>query len=422
MSYDSLYLVNGAIVNENLRGQPHDLYIEDAIQETTVITGAVSAEYGHFTGGVVNAITKSGGNEFTGSFRDSLTNESWTDKTPLTVAQEDNVNSVYEATLGGPFWRDKLWFFGAGRYAETSDVRQTVPGLARTGDQDANGVQIPVGTPITPITYPHGTENTRIEGKVTWAITPSHKLLGSYLDVDASETNQTGQVIMDLDSLVKSRETPNTAYAVNYSGVLSDSFFVEAQYSQKEFAFLGSGSPYIDDPAQGGYKGTMLLDRARGTRFWSPTFRATPNGEHRDHELYAVKGTYFLSTPTIGTHEVKAGYEHFLEVRDVNNYQNGSDYRVSLASTIVRGDQIRSVPEHEHQHPHHVAADPGLERGLSTPPIRSSSTTAGRSTTTDVQPRPALRQERRSQRRPHLPDRRRLGLQPAPRRPLRPAR
>ena len=58
-SYDNLWLVNGAVVNENLRGQPHALYIEDAIQETTILSGGVSAEYGRFTGGVVSSITKS---------------------------------------------------------------------------------------------------------------------------------------------------------------------------------------------------------------------------------------------------------------------------------------------------------------------------------------------------------------------------
>src|SRR4029077_18841577 len=80
MSYDNLYLVNGAVVNENLRGQPHALYIEDAIQETTVLTGGISAEFGRFTGGVVSAVTKSGGNEFSGSARDSLDNPKWTAK------------------------------------------------------------------------------------------------------------------------------------------------------------------------------------------------------------------------------------------------------------------------------------------------------------------------------------------------------
>ena len=75
--YDNLVLVNGVVVTENTRGQMRPMYVEDAIQETTVLTGAISAEYGRFSGGVVNTITKSGGNELAGSFRDSLSNPSW---------------------------------------------------------------------------------------------------------------------------------------------------------------------------------------------------------------------------------------------------------------------------------------------------------------------------------------------------------
>ena len=43
--------------SRQLRGTPFNLFIEDAIQETTVATSGISAEYGRFTGGVVNAIT-----------------------------------------------------------------------------------------------------------------------------------------------------------------------------------------------------------------------------------------------------------------------------------------------------------------------------------------------------------------------------
>ena len=190
MSFDSLYLINGVVVNENLRGQPHDVYIEDAIEETTVFTGSVSAEYGHFTGGVVNMITKSGGNEFQGTFRTTLRNESWSSPTPLTAEQEDKINPQYELTLGGPFWRDRLWFFVAGRLQDTSDIRQTDMGLARSGDQYADGTPYVEGDQIEAVTYPHATDETRLEGKLTWAITNSHRVVASYTDVDASETNQ----------------------------------------------------------------------------------------------------------------------------------------------------------------------------------------------------------------------------------------
>src|SRR5439155_6708091 len=52
--YDNLALVNGVVVTENMRSQMRPMYVEDAIEETTVLTGAISAEYGRFTGGVIS--------------------------------------------------------------------------------------------------------------------------------------------------------------------------------------------------------------------------------------------------------------------------------------------------------------------------------------------------------------------------------
>jgi len=140
---------------------------------------------------------------------------------------------------------------------------------------------------------------------------------------------------MDLDSLVPERETPNSIRAINYNGVFTDQFFVEAQYSKKRFQFVGSGSTFYDI-----VKGTLITDRARGTRYWSPTFRATPEGEQRDIQDYTIKSTYFFTNPRLGSQELGVGFEHFSELRRVNNYQNGSDYRISVANTIVRGNQV----------------------------------------------------------------------------------
>ena len=83
VSFENLFLLNGVSINENIRGQAFDTAIEDAIQETTVANGGVSAEFGRFSGGVVNIITKSGGNQFSGSFRESLNNDKWRTLTPF---------------------------------------------------------------------------------------------------------------------------------------------------------------------------------------------------------------------------------------------------------------------------------------------------------------------------------------------------
>src|SRR5437762_278354 len=159
-SFDNLFLVNGVVVNENLRGQPNPLYIEDAVQETTVLTGGVSAEFGRFTGGVVSTITKSGGNDFSGSVRDSLTNPNWTKKSDFAgqVDPLDQVNSTYEGTLGGRIMRDRLWCFSGGRYQTRDERRQTTQTL---------------------IPYKFGSDDHRYEAKLTGQLTQKHSFVGS---------------------------------------------------------------------------------------------------------------------------------------------------------------------------------------------------------------------------------------------------
>ena len=195
-SYDNLWTVNGAVVNEGIRGQPHNLFIEDAIQETTIQTAGVSAEFGNFTGGVINAITKSGGNEFSGSFRDSLTNPSWTNDSPFRnpttgappAEPVDEISETYEATLGGRIIRDRLWFFAAGRQAETGNARTFTNGGAA---------------------YVNTITDERLEVKLTGAITPSHSLVASYLEAPVQEANNCQIGCFDQTTINPSRSLPN---------------------------------------------------------------------------------------------------------------------------------------------------------------------------------------------------------------------
>lgn len=156
--YDNLVLVNGVVVTENTRGQMRPMYVEDAILETTVLTGAISAQYGRFSGGVVNTITKSGGNELVASLRDSLSSPRWSAQTPAAEARESTLSHVWEATLGGFIVRDRLWFFSAGRWAKNDTARQTiaVPAFANPAS--------PAGPSIS---YAESNDQKRWEGKLT---------------------------------------------------------------------------------------------------------------------------------------------------------------------------------------------------------------------------------------------------------------
>ena len=77
-AFDNIFMMNGVDVNDNLFATPQNLFIEDAIEETQVLTSGISAEYGRFTGGVVNSITKSGSNRFSGSWRMNISSAAWT--------------------------------------------------------------------------------------------------------------------------------------------------------------------------------------------------------------------------------------------------------------------------------------------------------------------------------------------------------
>jgi hypothetical protein len=303
-SFDNLFLVNGVVVNENLRGQPHNLFIEDAIQETTVLSGgAISAEYGRFTGGVVSTITKSGGNEFSGSLRDSFRNDSWQAKTAFVGEADhiDDVNSVYEGTLGGRIIRDRLWFFAAGRKEKSTTSAETV---------------------VSKIPFGQGVDETRLEGKLTALITSKHSIVGSYLDVKREETNNRFGNVVDLASLTD-RELPNNLKALHYNGLFTDNLLLEAQYNKMNFAFVGGGANTHDL-----ILGTLLRDTATSNRAWSPTFCGICRNKERNNKSAQVKASYFLSSKALGQHNITGGWDDFHQIRIEDNYQSGSNFRL----------------------------------------------------------------------------------------------
>jgi hypothetical protein len=314
MSFENLFLVNGVVVNENLRAQPFNLFIEDAIEETTVSTSGISAEYGRFAGGVINTITKSGGNDFSASVRTSFTNDSWVAETPLTTTRTNKENKVYEATLGGFLLRDKAWFFAAGRDFDTTLTDQTAAPYR--------------------IAFDNADSQTRLEGKLTLSPFDGHRLTGSYIDVDETDGGNyfTGAPILDLDS-VTTRSLPQELKAAHYSGVLTENLFVEGQWSDRIFQFIGSGARFTDR-----LRGTLLINSA-GQRWHAATFCGVCLPEERSNENLLGKVNYFLATDSLGSHQLTLGYDTFDDIRAADNHQSGSDYRIlNVNEVLVNGD------------------------------------------------------------------------------------
>jgi outer membrane receptor protein involved in Fe transport len=318
-SFDSTFYVDGAVVNEVLRGQPQNLFIEDAIQETTVQAGAISAEYGRFTGGVVTAISKSGGNDFSGSLRDSVNNPTWTSQGALGEARpSSNLQNTYEATLGGRIIRDRLWFFGAGRDFDLNT--QQFLSAATAGD------------PLIP--FSAGTKERRLEGKLTGQVTAKHSLTGSYLDLKRDETNICQFGCLEPLTIDASRSLPNSFATLAYNGIITNNFLIEGIAAKQTFKFVNSGA---DGPAAPEV-GTTINVVNRNAFAGFPSFcGGCPGGtDHRDNHNYKLKGSYFLSSKSLGTHDITGGGEDYRDTLKTNNYQSASNFEIFTFNNPAR--------------------------------------------------------------------------------------
>jgi hypothetical protein len=122
------YYLDGGINMTGLRNTGNILPNPDAIEEFKVQTNSYNAEYGRFSSGVINVLTKSGTNTFRGSLFEYLRDEklnakdwgSQLDKPPLSRNQ-------FGASVGGPLKRDQTFFF-----ASYSGLRQTTSTFLNT--------------------------------------------------------------------------------------------------------------------------------------------------------------------------------------------------------------------------------------------------------------------------------------------------
>ena len=236
--YDNVCLVNGVDVNDNVFGTANTLFIEEAIEETSVLMHGVPASFGRFTGGVVNVVTKSGGNAFSGSVRESLSNPSWIGETPRQrtagVRNRNVLGYAHEATFGGPIRRDRLWFFAAGRLerAETPNTFPQTGGAFTRTDRNRRG-------------------EVKLTGRLHTADTVQFAYIGNGTEqVNTAAVGATR--LLDEGALI-SRRLPNQLVVAGYNAPLSQRIFGTVQWSMKRQRFEnngGSGTAITDSPFQ----------------------------------------------------------------------------------------------------------------------------------------------------------------------------
>jgi outer membrane receptor protein involved in Fe transport len=243
---DVVTLVDGVSTTDPFDGHYGQNLNTESIEEIEVITAGAGAQYGRAQGGFVNIVTKSGGNEFKGSFTLQMRtyrldgDGAGVDPAELRggVGETDgfrdlSFNTIYPyLSLSGAFVKDHLWYFFAPQY---------------------NMEEFPVNAGTQ--AYVQTLKDARVTGKLTWQVTSNNKLSLTMLYDDLSFDNQgLGSRVALESGLTTTRGGPTITLVDN--AIFTPNFSLTSTVSR--FSNHAGETPTLDPDTNG--NGLLTVD------------------------------------------------------------------------------------------------------------------------------------------------------------------
>lgn len=332
----------------------------DAIESLSVQTAPFDVEYNGFTGGTINAVTKSGTNEFHGSLgyyntSDSLIgDENGDDDFDFTFEEE-----TFVGTLGGSIIKDKLFFFVA--YDKFEEVAPLNDGPTGSGalNQEANITLDDVtqigqivsdvwGFDIGDFNKP-ASENEKILANIDWNISADHRAKFTYIRSEGNSINeQNGNNFLASDNVLGASSTwyDNSEEVESYiAHVFSDwteNFSTQFKIASTTQATGANSLKGTDFP-----NFAVFLREVDGEENYlsigPDRFR---HGNSLDQDFLQFK---FLATYSVGDHILKGGFER--EEVDIDNlfaqnsegsylFDSIEDLRNATASALLYSNAV----------------------------------------------------------------------------------
>ena len=280
------------------------------IQEIDVKTGGYEAEYGRATGGIINVITKSGGNEFHGDVFGYYDNDRYQASAEPVFSAAGTVQGYtkkdFGLDFGGYIVKDKLWFYGA--YDKVENTTQS----ALPAGPDAGQV---VSSPST---------RDLASAKLTWRLAENQSLTATFFQDPRTDTGAINDANHTLngDPLTYDgqREFGGQDYALRYDGIFGANWAASAQVARhQEKNNVGPASAAGDiiqyqDMANNAYQ-TGGFGRIEVKEF--------------KRDFYGASLSRFFSG-----HEVKFGAEYEKAVADVTKRYSGGQQVQVFTNTV----------------------------------------------------------------------------------------
>ena len=301
------YMIDGLQVDESFGGEGQTVSLEtDAISDLEVITGTFNAEYGRAMSGVVNAVTKDGGDHFTGAASfDAGSYYTTHNDIFLGMGNIDVLrNKDYKLNISGPIIPGKLTFFSNTRY---QDNKNYLNGIRRfnvtdysTFDADDPALWYSEATGDGAYVPMNDSKNLSFMGKVTYHMTNSIKTSLMFTRND-DEWNGYSHIWKYVpDGLGTShRETNMYTFQLNHS--LSNSAFYQVNLS---YVDNFSGYYLFKDPTDSGYVHDGYRTSDNNTGFYTGGQTKT----HNERFLGDYNAKFDLTWQITKKHSLKTGF------------------------------------------------------------------------------------------------------------------
>ncbi len=317
---ENKYIIDGIDSTGIAAGEQKKTVLMDFIDQVNIKTEGANAEYGGYTGGLIEAITKSGANTFHGSLfgygqGGSLQAANTTAALrPQTTTTVSNIDHQYDGggTLGGFIVKDKLWFFG---------------GYNPFNQQDSATIIRPIGTvPGTPgvgSTVPAKTTRNLYSGKLTYNVASSQSLV---FTVNGDPGTRDGNIFAISGPPSTWQGTIDSGAAdfrTGYDGVFGNSWLLKAQASRhhelQTYGGAGANTP-------------LLLDQTVSPNLRTGGFGGFENQDFKRDDYRADLTRY------LGGHTLKGGID-YMKVDSLDNRYSGGGgqiiYRLIQKSTGI---------------------------------------------------------------------------------------
>ena len=362
-SSENVWVIDGAGTNDLIGGRNAQGAVFEFVEEIQVRSGGYEAEFGGSMGGVVNVVTRSGGNEFHGSINGYWSSDKF-NANPRKSLRRNPVSENVEyftypktpydrydigGSLGGFIIKDRVWFFGS-YMPWYEDLEKTVNFI------DEEGYQYETRS------YTRKRQQQNAALKVSAQLTDKLRLAGSFSTdwwkTEGELPSYTGTGTPDNYSAEKGWKYPGYVGAASLDYLLSDNIYFNSKFGYHQIDIAKIGQEQRDEAMyyhDGNFPNLFPEDAATipeqyqvGSWHASMPWDALEAFTEDFQQSYNASGDVTLFTDAGGSHMIKTGLQwYWIKNRvangDVNQYYrfywrpDGVTYTNSISGDSGRG-------------------------------------------------------------------------------------